>query len=317
MDKNQKFKNFLESLKGKENDELIETVKTGFQACYENEDIESANAVLAKNLEHAPVKIKEYEAGGEKIQLPFWNPVGKVDKENCEEIIKASEGFYSRFEASEGLSVTTDARIKSAMYKATQKYTGFFSDDAWQAIHTLMRELEAILPDLKLVESKYDNKMPNESKEWIMVGKFQTPKGIERACWVRIVAAGAGSVDDPLEKYDITAQIEIASPKIIARYEALELISDNDPRLSAENIKQTLNDSHENPEQVRYISHTMRDKEGYDVWGHKNPASKLKLIDVEVREDMIHSTDPKLNRMNVKNHWLFAFDGKQFVVWAN
>ena len=35
MNKKQKFENFLESLKGKDQDALIESVKSGFQACYE------------------------------------------------------------------------------------------------------------------------------------------------------------------------------------------------------------------------------------------------------------------------------------------
>jgi len=36
MNKKQKFKNFLESLKGSGQDTLIESVKSGFQACFEN-----------------------------------------------------------------------------------------------------------------------------------------------------------------------------------------------------------------------------------------------------------------------------------------
>ena len=36
MNKKEKFKNFLESLKGKGQDSLIESVKTGFLACFES-----------------------------------------------------------------------------------------------------------------------------------------------------------------------------------------------------------------------------------------------------------------------------------------
>jgi hypothetical protein len=38
MNKKQKFETFLESLKGKEQDNLIETVKKGFQSCFEYYD---------------------------------------------------------------------------------------------------------------------------------------------------------------------------------------------------------------------------------------------------------------------------------------
>jgi len=38
MNNKEKFENFLESLKGKGQDTLIESVKIGFQACFENEN---------------------------------------------------------------------------------------------------------------------------------------------------------------------------------------------------------------------------------------------------------------------------------------
>ena len=56
MNKKEKFENFLESLKGNEQDNLIETIKSGFQTCYE---AESENSVIRSGKEEQEI-IKGY-----------------------------------------------------------------------------------------------------------------------------------------------------------------------------------------------------------------------------------------------------------------
>jgi len=48
MNNIQKFENFLESLKGNGDDSLIESVKQGFQACFEDEEVEKTVAEKLK-----------------------------------------------------------------------------------------------------------------------------------------------------------------------------------------------------------------------------------------------------------------------------
>jgi len=135
-------------------------------------------------------------------------------------IENVKKGFKACFESeNEEIPVSTDTRIKSAMYKAGQKYNGRYKDEYWTAIKGLEADLSAILPTMRVIEAKYDNERPPQSKEWIMIGIFQTPKGIKRICWVRIMAGGAGSVDDPLGTYDVTAHVETVSPKTIQDFE--------------------------------------------------------------------------------------------------
>ena len=80
MDSRQKFENFLESLKGEGQDTLIESVKEGFQACYEDNE---------------PIEIKVSDDGGsvsavKKEKKPekeeTWSAVGQSKKETGEPI---------------------------------------------------------------------------------------------------------------------------------------------------------------------------------------------------------------------------------------
>ena len=111
------------------------------------------------------------------------------------------------------LPILEDHAVKSKMNSIASKYKGFYSDDAWQPINKLQRELEGVLDNLALTSSEYGRGFPPENKIWIMVGAFKTSKSVNRAVWVQIIAGGSGTVKDPLSKYDIICQIEILSPK--------------------------------------------------------------------------------------------------------
>ena len=67
MNKNKKFENFLESLKGNGQDTLIENVKKGFQACYEN-SLESGFPIdsIVKGYIDAMLWTEEEEIGKDK-----------------------------------------------------------------------------------------------------------------------------------------------------------------------------------------------------------------------------------------------------------
>jgi len=117
----------------------------------------------------------------------------------------------------EPLPVTTDAKLKSAFGHAADKYThGIHTGDtSWKPVHDLIKELQAVLPNFGLVDSSYDTGWPNKYKKWTLVGAFQTPAGAMRAVWGQIKAHGAGSVEDPLERYDLTFVSDTLSPRNI------------------------------------------------------------------------------------------------------
>jgi len=140
MDNKQKFENFLESLKGKGHDTLIESVKAGFIACFENE-----------------------------------------------------------------MPAISDAKLKTLVYKIAEKYTkGIYSDNSWLPVHEMIKEINAAVPILNLIGADYDNNQPPKYKRWKFDGNFKDPNGRNRKAYATITASGAGSVEDPLNKYDLT-----------------------------------------------------------------------------------------------------------------
>ena len=164
MNSREKFENFLESLKGNGQNALVESIKKGFRACFESEEI----------------------------------------------------------------PVTTDTRLKTAMYKAGEKYKGLFSDpNYWKGVDELRDDLEAILPTMRTVKSQYDPEgLPNKWKRWVMLGAFKNPKGTTRICIADIMASGSGSVERPLDKYDITLVVTVLSPKNITDFDMRKSMED-------------------------------------------------------------------------------------------
>lgn len=143
MKNKQKFENFLESIKGNGYDVLIEGIKQGFRACFEDE----------------------------MVDVP----------------------------------VISDAKLKSLVYKISQKYTTkFYADDSWMPVTEMIREINSVVPVLNMMGSEYDNEQPPKYKRWKFEGDFRDPNGRNRKAYATLTASGAGSVEDPLGRYDLT-----------------------------------------------------------------------------------------------------------------
>jgi hypothetical protein len=54
---------------------------------------------------------------------------------------------------------------------------------------------------------QYDKTMPPQRKTWKFEIRFTNPKGKQNVMYGALVAAGAGSVKDPLDRYDITVNM--------------------------------------------------------------------------------------------------------------
>ena len=110
----------------------------------------------------------------------------------------------------------SQAKLKSQMYSVISKYTGLYNDNAWQAINKLVKDLQGILPDITIIDSKYEHDEfgnPN-GKRWWYCGII-TEKGKPRVVVIELCASGAGSVKNPLDKYDITALVNVLAPSKI------------------------------------------------------------------------------------------------------
>jgi hypothetical protein len=84
---------------------------------------------------------------------------------------------------------------------------GLFSDESWKPINDIWKALTSAQIDWTLMDNKY---LHNESgrpsgKTWSFNIKFITNKGRPAVLYGVVTASGAGSVEDPLEKYDLVA----------------------------------------------------------------------------------------------------------------
>ena len=85
---------------------------------------------------------------------------------------------------------------------------GFFRDDFWKPVHAIWRELEknGIPVVLQSAEYQHDGsgQMPT-SKTWKFTVDFLNERGRPTTLHGVVVASGAGSVEDPLDRYDVVA----------------------------------------------------------------------------------------------------------------
>lgn len=138
----------------------------------------------------------------------------KILKKFSEDLKKLSK--LPSIDFMQGPPVISEARLKTQFYNVTDKYKGFFTDTGWGTIRKLQAELEKVLPNLiQMGSGLYNPGLPMKTKTWNMLGGFETPQGKKRVVFVNIVASGAGSIKDPLDKYDITATINIVSPRTV------------------------------------------------------------------------------------------------------
>lgn len=83
---------------------------------------------------------------------------------------------------------------------------GFFNDEYWQPIHKVFQLFKNNNIDYGITSSDYrkDENGNPDRKVWKLEIPFTTNKGKLVTLYGTITAAGAGSVKNPLERYDVT-----------------------------------------------------------------------------------------------------------------
>lgn len=91
-------------------------------------------------------------------------------------------------------------------FKVYEKLKGFFSDDAWQPINGIIGDIQKDGIPFEIHKTEYykDNNGNPAGKIWTCQIPFVNQNGRQDKLYVTITAAGAGSVSDPLNRYDIT-----------------------------------------------------------------------------------------------------------------
>lgn len=101
--------------------------------------------------------------------------------------------------------------------KVDKMTKGFFSDNYWRPIHQIFKEFDRLRLNWHLTEAKYEEEMTTFDdgsrhsipirKTWTFEIMFINNRDKQDTLYGRIVAAGAGSVEDPLARYDVVVVV--------------------------------------------------------------------------------------------------------------
>lgn len=131
-----------------------------------------------------------YESAGKK----------KVQLKEEIEITPSNSGGQSEID---GLSKQTAIRrIYSKILPLTQ---GFFRDEAWENVQKVFKVFNDMNLDWNITKTEYDHKnVPPHYKIWYFEINLIGNQGRPKKIMGNLTAAGAGSVEYPLDKYDIS-----------------------------------------------------------------------------------------------------------------
>jgi len=109
---------------------------------------------------------------------------------------------------SSGLKGFSKEKAKKMVNKLLSSSSkGFFRDDAWQAVNHVWKELEKADIEAVITDAKYNGSMPPSSKMWKFEIYFTNNNGRRTILYGVLTASGAGSVENPLDKYDIITYV--------------------------------------------------------------------------------------------------------------
>ncbi len=105
---------------------------------------------------------------------------------------------------------------------------GIFSDNSWEAIRRIFSKLKEAGLEVDLIKTAYGGHAESQSgmptfKQWDISIPFINNKGKKVNLVGKIIAHGAGSIEDPLDKYDITAYVTPVPASQISEEEQPEM----------------------------------------------------------------------------------------------
>jgi hypothetical protein len=101
----------------------------------------------------------------------------------------------------------TKAQVIKYLYKLIGNTAdGFFHDETWEPIHKIFQTFRDANVAYGITDSRYIQNVDGVliAKVWKLEITFIDKKGTDQTLYGTITAAGAGSVEYPLERYDVT-----------------------------------------------------------------------------------------------------------------
>ena len=126
-----------------------------------------------------------------------------------ENYIKISQLMTGNSLIGNPLNGKSNQQARRIVNKIIPNTPGFFSDQSWEAVNRIWQAFEEANLDWAIVDSQYykDERGVPIGKNWKVEIYFDNNKGKRTVLYGIVQASGAGSVDDPLSKYDITAYV--------------------------------------------------------------------------------------------------------------
>jgi len=106
----------------------------------------------------------------------------------------------------DGLTPAQARRLANKIISNAGK--GLYSDESWKGVNEVWDAMTRAKIDWTMTGSKYDSEdgVPVR-KTWTFTVNYMDKRGKQKELYGIVVASGAGSVDDPLSRYDVTAYV--------------------------------------------------------------------------------------------------------------
>jgi hypothetical protein len=126
------------------------------------------------------------------------------------ELLKVAKAVVSIGESENSLDGMSKERAKRNVNAILRRFSkGLFKDDSWRPVNTMWKALTAAQINWTLIDARYrkDDRGVPSSKEWKFEVYFQNQRDRPTTLYGIVIAAGAGSVENPLDKYDLVAYV--------------------------------------------------------------------------------------------------------------
>jgi len=135
-----------------------------------------------------------------------------LTKQELEQLKKSGGKVQEMVSGPGALDGKSKQAAKNAILKATQKFTHnkLYKDQYWQGPNGVFKEFDNMNLNWQLDKNEYRKDRDSgktTSKVWDFTIWFDDNKGKQQKIGGQVIASGAGSVKDPLDRYDLVVTV--------------------------------------------------------------------------------------------------------------
>ncbi len=128
----------------------------------------------------------------------------------AEQLLKKANVIKRAKDLPNPLNEMKNSKAKREITKILDIYSkGFFKDEYWKPIHDTINGLNSLGIPTFIDKSKYEKEKDGtlKGKRWWVESTFIDDRGKEKTIYILIVASGTGSVEEPLDRYDVVSYV--------------------------------------------------------------------------------------------------------------